>query len=84
MPWTDTRALSVEIKKSGIPATFSHSGHSVYIVATEIMTLLRNIIDPQAFQGIPISIVGHAGDYEMLNSLDCVDCVDEQHSEFRR
>ena len=83
-PWTDTRPLSVEIKKSGMPATFNHSGHSVYIVVTETMSLLRNVIDPQVFQGIPVSIIDHAGDYEILNSLDCVDCVDEQHSEFRR
>lgn len=83
-PWTDTRQLSVEIKKSGMPATFSHSGHSVYIVATEVMTLLRDIIDLRVFQAIPISLIGHPGDYEILNSLDCVKCIDEQHSKFRR
>lgn len=84
VPWADTRPLSVEIKKSGVPATFSHSGHSVYIVKTEAMNLLRDIVDPHIFQGIPVSIVDYAGDYEVLNSLTRVDCVDEQHSEFRR
>jgi len=82
--WSDSHPLSVDVMKDGEPASFNHSGNSVYIVATELMNVLRKIINPDLFQGVPVSVIGRAEKYEILNILDEVDCVDEKNSEFSR
>ncbi|WKZ87664.1 hypothetical protein N5B55_23245 [Ralstonia pickettii] len=82
IPWTQSTPLSVRITQQGVPASFSHSGHSEYIVSTELMNRLRGILRPGTIQGIPIKVQGYAGEFEVLNVLDIIDCVDEAHSEF--
>ena len=84
LPWTGEYPLNVEIKKHGIPATFSHSGFAIYIVEAKALTLLQKITDPKILQRIPVSIIGSLENYEILNVLNKIDCLDEQHSEFRR
>ncbi|WP_460903730.1 imm11 family protein [Paraburkholderia jirisanensis] len=84
MPWSGLDPLSVEILQAGTPATFNHSGHSVYIVTKEIVKELQSTLGPDLLQGIPISVISHPGNYAVLNVLDSVDCVDEENSEFSR
>ncbi len=82
VPWTKSCPLSVKVSQCGVPASFSHSGHSEYIVSVDLMDRLRGILKPGVIQGIPVNVHGYPGGYEVLNVLDIVDCVDEDHSEF--
>ncbi|WP_155740236.1 imm11 family protein [Burkholderia territorii] len=82
--WDDPRPLATHIRQHGTPANFNHSGFAEYIVCAPIMDRLREILGPSIIQGIPISIDGCLDKYEVLNVLDVVDCVDEDHSYFSR
>ncbi|WP_414129308.1 imm11 family protein [Burkholderia vietnamiensis] len=82
--WSDSRPLTVEIRQAGMPATFNHSGHAIYILTAELIDSLASVVDGDTFQAIPVSVEGSSGAYKILNVLDCVDCVDEQNSEFSR
>ncbi|MDY7807758.1 imm11 family protein [Burkholderia stagnalis] len=82
--WLDPRPLTVKVRQVGEPANFNHSGFAEYIVSAEIMSHLREILDPTTIQGIPIFIDGCPEKYEVLNVLDIVDCVDEENSYFTR
>ncbi|GAB2895500.1 hypothetical protein GCM10027093_33790 [Paraburkholderia jirisanensis] len=84
LPWVEENPLSVEIRKDGMPATFNYSGFSIYIVEAKTLALIQTITNPGFLQRIPVSIIGNSEHYEILNVLDRVDCLDEQHSEFRR
>ncbi len=50
----------------------------------DLMNRLRGILNPGVIQGIPVSVEGNSEQYEVLNALDIVDCVDEEHSYFSR
>ncbi|MGA3846864.1 imm11 family protein [Ralstonia nicotianae] len=82
--WMDPRPMTVQVLQCGVPASFNHSGHAEYIVAVELMDRLREMVPPSVIQGIPITVHGYPAKFEVLNSLDIVDCVDEEHSEFSR
>ncbi len=82
--WPDSCPLTVEIRQAGVPASFNHSGFAEYIVMIDLMNRLRGILNPGVIQGIPVSVEGNSEQYEVLNALDIVDCVDEEHSYFSR
>lgn len=80
--WAGVAPLRSKVYRPGAAVSFSRGGRGTYFVASPIMSVLRALVPAEQIQGIPVSVEGCVGAYEVLNVLDIVDCVDEQLSEF--
>jgi hypothetical protein len=82
--WNFERALHTNVYAQGNQVTWSFGGRNTSCVASHVMTTLRSSLPADCLEGVPIQIAGCSDQYEILNVLDIVDCVDEDQSEFGR
>lgn len=82
--WDNAVRLKTRICNPGHAVSFSLGGHSEYFVTKILMDSLINALPLGALQAVPVEIEGVETQYEILNALDIVDCVDESRTKFSK
>jgi hypothetical protein len=80
--WNSENKLSTRVKYDARHGNFVRGGLGEYYVSRTLMDKLRIVVPPELIQGIPVTIEGVDEQYEILNTLDVVDCVDNDRSWF--
>lgn len=80
--WDREKRLRTSVYSEGVRVSFCRGGRGTFYIASHLMRVLRSVISDDRLEGIPVEISGCSEEYEILNVLDIVDCVDEDRSEF--
>lgn len=71
--------LTIPIGNIGIESFFNFSAFGMLVSERGLNAELETVLCVEA-QRIPVAIPGARHDYEILNVLDCIDCIDEKRS----
>jgi hypothetical protein len=77
------KLVRVAILYDGEPTDFSFASDEVPIVARKFSKLIETVARDQ-IQRIPAEIENHGAEYDIVNALNQVDCVDETKSRFTK
>lgn len=77
---TETQPVPFVIDAAGPKVDFNPTAYTTIVISRKLGDLLRSILPNDAVQFLPAQIEGATGDWEVLNILSCVDCLDRQRS----
>lgn len=75
--------LTLPLRRDGRPVDFNFGDFDMPVVKTDIVDKLEDVLDLQ-LQRIPVHILESVGQFDILNVLDQVDCIDAVKSVYTR
>lgn len=81
LPYTGPTPVTLEIGQHGKEVQFQLAAFGMPVVSCKIARVVREIA-PGDVEFFPIEIAGAEGDYEIMNVISLLDCLDETRSDF--
>lgn len=79
---TSSMSLKVPLRRQGEPIDFNFADFDMVVTPAEFNAELEKLTGSNRIQRIPVSVEGSDKGFEILNTVDLVECVDEAESEF--